>query len=118
VLAGNKIYAVYLVPCLCKLTLFILLCNSDGSIVLRKDVLWHRVYEFIFDRLRAVRQDMVIQRIGGNSAICILESSVRFLIYAGYRLENNSTYLSIYNVWLETSVSSEALLNIQLICDL
>jgi len=46
---------------------------------------WHRVYEFVFDRLRAVRQDMVIQRIAGNAAIWILESGVRFLIYAGYR---------------------------------
>jgi len=60
---------------------------------MRRDVHWHRVYEFIFDRLRAVRQDMVIQRIGGNSAICILESSVRFLIYAGYRSDHNSTHL-------------------------
>jgi len=71
----------------------LLICNCDGSIAPRRDVQWHRVYEFIFDRLRAVRQDMVIQRISGNSAIWILESSVRFLIYAGYRLDHNSTCL-------------------------
>jgi len=66
-----------------------IICNCDGSIVPRTDVPWHRVYEFVFDRLRAVRQDMVIQRIGGNSAVSILESIVRFLIYAGYRLDHN-----------------------------
>jgi len=69
---------------------YLFVCDCDGSIVPRKDVQWYRVYEFVFDRLRAVRQDMVIQRIGGNSAIWILESCVRFLVYAGYRLVHNS----------------------------
>ena len=67
------------------------ICICDGSIIPRKDVPWHHVYEFVFDRLRAVRQDMVIQRISGNEAIWILESCVRFLIYAGYRLDRYRT---------------------------
>ena len=64
-------------------------CICDDSIIPRTDVPWHRVYEFVFDRLRAVRQDMVIQRIGGNAAVWILERCVRFLIYTGYRLDHD-----------------------------
>ena len=69
-----------------------LVCVCGGSIIPRKDVPWQRVYEFVFDRLRAVRQDMIIQRIGGNEAIWILECSVRFLIYSGYRLDHKKYY--------------------------
>jgi len=72
-----------------KQFVFIYVCND--SIIPRTEVPWHRVFEFVFDRLRAVRQDMVIQRINGNAAIWILEHSVRFLIYAGYRLDNDHT---------------------------
>lgn len=43
------------------------------------------VYDFVFDRLRAVRQDMVIQGIVGADAIDILEKIVRFHLYASYR---------------------------------
>jgi len=41
-------------------------------------------YNFIFDRLRAVRQDMVIQRISGDGAIFIYEQTLAFLILFGY----------------------------------
>ena len=51
------------------------------------------VYDFVFDRLRAVRQDLVVQGFiegytGENTVrtIKILESCVRFYIYCGYRL--------------------------------
>ncbi|XP_048749907.2 SAC3 domain-containing protein 1-like isoform X2 [Ostrea edulis] len=47
---------------------------------------WNEVYDFIFDRLRAVRQDMTIQQIGGLEAVSLLEDTVRFYIYSGYRL--------------------------------
>ena len=47
---------------------------------------WCRVYEYVFDRLRAVRQDMVIQRIKGPEAVSILETAVRFHIYSAYAL--------------------------------
>lgn len=46
---------------------------------------WNEVYDFIFDRLRAVRQDMTIQQIGGMEAVSLLEDTVRFYIYSGYR---------------------------------
>ena len=46
---------------------------------------WAEVYDFIFDRLRAVRQDMTIQQMDGPGAITLLEYTVMFYIYAGYR---------------------------------
>lgn len=45
-----------------------------------------QVYDFVFDRLRCVRQDMVIQRVSGPEAAAVLERIVRFLLYASYRL--------------------------------
>ncbi|CAL1532023.1 unnamed protein product [Lymnaea stagnalis] len=51
---------------------------------------WSTIYEFVFDRLRAVRQDMVIQGIVGQDAIQLLEQVVRFHLYASYRLRDAS----------------------------
>ncbi|GLD50217.1 SAC3 domain-containing protein 1-like isoform X1 [Lates japonicus] len=47
---------------------------------------WTEVYGFVFDRLRGVKQDMIIQRVSGLDCVAILEQTVRFLIYASYRL--------------------------------
>ncbi|XP_020788810.1 SAC3 domain-containing protein 1 [Boleophthalmus pectinirostris] len=47
---------------------------------------WTEVYGFVFDRLRAVKQDMIIQRLSGTECVTILEQSVCFLVYASYRL--------------------------------
>lgn len=47
---------------------------------------WTEVYNFVFDRLRGVKQDMIIQRTSGLNCVAILERTVRFLIYASYRL--------------------------------
>ncbi|KAM8887993.1 SAC3 domain-containing protein 1 [Synchiropus picturatus] len=47
---------------------------------------WSEVYSFVFDRLRSVKQDMIIQRVSGPDCVAILEQTVRFLIYASYRL--------------------------------
>ena len=47
---------------------------------------WCRVYEYVFDRLRAIRQDMVVQRINGAEAVAILEIAIRFYIYSAYAL--------------------------------
>ncbi|TRY54080.1 hypothetical protein DNTS_034502, partial [Danionella cerebrum] len=44
------------------------------------------VYSFVFDRLRSIRQDMIIQRVSGPECVAVLEKSVRFLLYASYRL--------------------------------
>ncbi|KAG7513875.1 hypothetical protein JOB18_019031 [Solea senegalensis] len=47
---------------------------------------WTEVYSFVFDRLRSVKQDMIIQRVSGLDCVSILEKTVRFLIYASFRL--------------------------------
>eukprot|EP00095_Tigriopus_kingsejongensis_P001875 maker-scaffold70_size417918-snap-gene-2.11 protein:Tk01875 transcript:maker-scaffold70_size417918-snap-gene-2.11-mRNA-1 annotation:"sac3 domain-containing protein 1-like isoform x1" len=43
-------------------------------------------YHFIFDRLRAIRQDLVIQRIRGPIRRAILEISIRFHLIASHEL--------------------------------
>ncbi|BFZ14122.1 hypothetical protein BsWGS_17161 [Bradybaena similaris] len=60
------------------------------SILPRDNPAWSSIYEFVFDRLRAVRQDMVIQGISGSDAICLLEQIVRFHVYASYRLRDSA----------------------------
>ena len=42
-------------------------------------------YDFVFDRLRAVRQDMVIQRLVGEGAIYVYEQTLAFLVLFGYK---------------------------------
>ncbi|KZC09028.1 PREDICTED: SAC3 domain-containing protein 1 [Dufourea novaeangliae] len=56
------------------------------KITTRTDVDWTVTYDFVFDRLRAVRQDVVIQRIDVSASISIFEPIVRFLIYSAQRL--------------------------------
>lgn len=47
---------------------------------------YHNVYDFIMDRLRAVRQDMVIQNLERPYCISILQPIVRFYAFSAYRL--------------------------------
>ncbi|XP_054459200.1 SAC3 domain-containing protein 1 [Anoplopoma fimbria] len=47
---------------------------------------WTEVYNFAFDRMRGVKQDMIIQRVSGLNCVAILERTVRFLIYASFRM--------------------------------
>lgn len=47
---------------------------------------WVEVYNFVFDRLRSIKQDMTIQQVRGRPCVSILETSLRFLIYSSYRL--------------------------------
>ncbi|XP_061593109.1 SAC3 domain-containing protein 1 [Cololabis saira] len=71
---------------------------------------WTEVYNFVFDRLRSVKQDMIIQRVSGLDCVAILERAVRFLIYASYCLcgeplrlydpSINDTHLQEYLSWL------------------
>ncbi|XP_018409805.1 PREDICTED: SAC3 domain-containing protein 1 [Nanorana parkeri] len=41
-------------------------------------------YPFVFDRLRAVRQDLTVQRISGTEGASVLEGSLGFLLCAPY----------------------------------
>uniref|UniRef100_UPI00358F90DB SAC3 domain-containing protein 1 n=1 Tax=Myxine glutinosa TaxID=7769 RepID=UPI00358F90DB len=59
------------------------------EVVSRKDASFREVYAFVSDRLRAVRQDLVIQRISGPERLPVLEKSARFLLVAGYLLDTD-----------------------------
>ncbi|XP_074661311.1 SAC3 domain-containing protein 1-like isoform X1 [Tubulanus polymorphus] len=56
------------------------------KVATRVDASWVDVYDYAFDRLRAVRQDAVIQRCRGAGMQRALEKIVEFHVYAGYRL--------------------------------
>lgn len=56
------------------------------EIITKTDLDWTLIYDFVFDRLRSIRQDAVIQRIDITSNILLLEPIVRFHIYAAQRL--------------------------------
>ena len=47
---------------------------------------WQMIYWFIFDRARAIRQDLVVQRITGKLVMEIFERICRFHILSAYRL--------------------------------
>jgi SAC3 domain-containing protein 1 len=51
---------------------------------------YHHRYDFIFDRFRALRQEMVIQNFDERQSICLLEPIIVFLAYSSYRLCNES----------------------------
>ena len=54
-------------------------------------------YDFVFDRLRAVRQDMVIQRLVGEGAIYVYEQTIAFLVLFGYRLCADPNFVVKFN---------------------
>uniref|UniRef100_A0A1B0CVX2 SAC3/GANP/THP3 conserved domain-containing protein n=2 Tax=Lutzomyia longipalpis TaxID=7200 RepID=A0A1B0CVX2_LUTLO len=47
---------------------------------------FHFVYDFIFDRLRAVRQEIVMQNLSPGDTLTLIEPIIFFLIYSRYRL--------------------------------
>lgn len=47
---------------------------------------FHFVYDFIFDRLRAIRQDIIIQNLPLKDTIMLFEPIIMFLAYSRYRL--------------------------------
>lgn len=61
-----------------------------SEICSKKSTPWKTIYEFVFDRLRAVRQDLTVQNINNDYAINILEKTVRFLLYSGFVLRSAS----------------------------
>ena len=49
---------------------------------------WSIVYEFVFDRLRCVRQELVIQDLEPSVSVYVLERAVLFYLYSTYRYSN------------------------------
>ncbi|XP_063800893.1 SAC3 domain-containing protein 1 isoform X1 [Pseudophryne corroboree] len=45
-------------------------------------------YSFVFDRLRAVRQDLIVQRVRGLEGALVLEGSLGFLLCVPYLVRN------------------------------
>ena len=68
-------------PVLLSTTLYLIeqICTKDNQS-------WERIYEFVFDRLRAVRQDIVIQDMNNEIVVYILQCAVRFHILSAYKL--------------------------------
>lgn len=68
------------------------LCLTKTVEYLLKDILqderkpYHLAYDFIFDRLRMVRREIVIQQYDARQTIRLLEPMIMFLAYSRYRL--------------------------------
>nr|XP_033809838.1 SAC3 domain-containing protein 1 [Geotrypetes seraphini] len=54
------------------------------EVVPRTDASWGEIYTFVSDRLRAVRQDMIVQRVQGETCTALLEPIIAFLLCASY----------------------------------
>jgi len=55
---------------------------------------WNIVYDFVADRLRAVRKDLVVQGLHGQDVLPVLEPMVFFHVYAGYRYLNKHFFIT------------------------
>nr|CAI5827512.1 unnamed protein product [Callosobruchus analis] len=56
------------------------------DVISREDVQYTVIYDFITDRLRSIRQDMIIQNLSRGCSITILQPMIRFHAYSAYRL--------------------------------
>ncbi|XP_063377728.1 germinal-center associated nuclear protein [Cydia fagiglandana] len=56
------------------------------KIAQKKDTSIMVIYDFVSDRLRAVRQDMTVQRLSAKECMTLLEPMIRFHVYFGYKL--------------------------------
>ncbi|XP_061711869.1 germinal-center associated nuclear protein [Cydia pomonella] len=54
--------------------------------IAQKDTNITIIYDFVSDRLRAVRQDMTVQRLSAKECMALLEPMIRFHVYFGYKL--------------------------------
>lgn len=71
-------------------------CKSYFRVTFRTDVPLAVVYDFVNDRLRAVRQDMIIQRLPPRECQVLLEPMVRFYVYFGYRYINCVQFIHLF----------------------
>ncbi|XP_068629922.1 SAC3 domain-containing protein 1 [Battus philenor] len=60
------------------------------KVTCREDVSASCLYDFVNDRLRAVRQDMTIQRLQPLECMQLLEPMIRFHVWFGYQLSDKS----------------------------
>ena len=71
---------------------------------MRIDVEFMALYEFLFDRFRAVRQDLVIQRYCNQQSIDIYKKILKFYLYSDYRLCKAKNYDDFMNTQHLTEV--------------
>jgi SAC3 domain-containing protein 1 len=55
------------------------------SVLTRSDINFFVIYEFVFDRFRAIRQDLVIQRCYNDLALSIYKKILKFYLLADYK---------------------------------
>ena len=71
------------------------------------DYPWQMIYCFVFDRTRAIRQDLVVQRIAGKPVVEIFEKACRFHILSGYKLCESP--LDVFDPKINNDHTSECL---------
>uniref|UniRef100_A0A1A9WRA9 SAC3/GANP/THP3 conserved domain-containing protein n=1 Tax=Glossina brevipalpis TaxID=37001 RepID=A0A1A9WRA9_9MUSC len=69
------------IKCLHKTTEYLL-----NEVILDKRKPFCYIYDFIFDRLRAIRQEVVIQNLEDKQIIKLLEPMIMFLAFSRYKL--------------------------------
>lgn len=55
-----------------------------GHTLRRTDIPFHKSYSFVADRLRAVRQDIMVQHLSGSAVVCLLSRMLRYHCLAAY----------------------------------
>ena len=68
---------------------------------------WQKIYDFMFDRMRAIRQDLVVQGITGKHAVDIFEKTCRFHILSNYKLCESP--LEVFDSKINNDHASECL---------
>ena len=68
---------------------------------------WQMIYGFVFDRIRAIRQDLVVQRITGKPVVEIFEKACRFHILSGYKLSESP--LDVFDPKINNDHTTECL---------
>lgn len=73
-----------MIGCL-SVTLHISLTFHSISVCTVKDLPWALVYQFVYDRLQAIRQDLCVQGVRNSMALQIYQAAARFYVYAHYK---------------------------------
>ncbi|XP_065582886.1 germinal-center associated nuclear protein-like isoform X2 [Artemia franciscana] len=84
-------------------TLWNTILHLFKRVIKRSDYGWPLIYEFIFDRLRAIRKDAVIQGLADINLIKILEASVVFYVgadiyFSQIEFEHFDSYMNRYHL--------------------
>ena len=54
-------------------------------------IMFEELYDFIWNRTRAIRKDITQQKLSDNNTIAVLETIVRFHIFSAYRMANSGS---------------------------